>query len=105
MTLRWRGQDWLIPGDLPVHTVLGLQQAAQQLQDAAKDRDEAAAMAAFEHLAQAVAAVLSIRQPEKAEDLTFGTRELGTLAGAIITALSGEQVIPGNAETAANPQA
>lgn len=109
--LQWRGQEWRIPGDLSVEAVLGLQKAASSLQgvSTAEQPDPDAVVGAMNGLAHQVAAVLAIRQPERAAGLTFGARELGVLAGTIVALASGAEVKPqaeaqgeseGNAETA-----
>lgn len=106
--LQWRGQEWRIPGDLAVETVLGMQKAAVGLQEAVSSDKPESVVEAMTVLAQQVAAVLAVRQPERAASLSFGARELGVLTGAIVSLASGAEMKgqeaqpedPGKAEAA-----
>lgn len=112
-TIRWRGREWQIPGDISVERILALQKRAQQLVGSAQAGDQEAVEAAYQGLADEVAGVLAERQPEDAQGLKFGIREVNLLAGVIVSAASGQdlkaaepsaqETDPGKAEAAVAP--
>lgn len=92
-TIRWRGLEWSIPGDMPVSQMLALQEARNRLMEAAKSEDQSKGVNAFHALAETVGSILAIRQPGAAAGLQFGMRELGIVAEAIGIAVSGEELV------------
>ena len=92
-TLKWRGREWQIPGDLPVQTIMRIQQLGQALQAAGDAGHEGAAMEALDSLGGEIASILATRQPDRAQDLAFGAYELGLLASAIVSLATGGKAV------------